>query len=93
MRVTTAPRTAHDIRPSRAVPTQAGPGNEQATYARLSQLARERHHLLAEYELGRRKLDRIMTRLAEVDSQMTNLRERTAGLAKQAEGRLLRRRR
>ena len=92
MRVTAAPRTAHDIRPSRAVPSQAGPANEQATYARLSQLARERHHLAAEYQLGRRKLSRIMARLAEIDSQMTNLRDGAAALARRAEGAPLRRR-
>jgi len=86
MRVTAAPRTAHDIRPSRGVPAQPGPGDEQATYARLSQLARERRHLVEEHELGQRRLDRIAMRLAEIDTQMNRLRGRATKLRDKAAG-------
>jgi hypothetical protein len=68
------PRTVQDIRAMRSMPTGAGPASEPDTYAKLSQLARERQHLLAEQQLWQRKLQRIASRLAEVDAQMLRLR-------------------
>jgi hypothetical protein len=76
MSITRVPRTAQDIRPSRGVPTRAGLDSEQASYARLSQLAKERHHLLGEQKVWQRKLERIAKRLAEIDEQMNALRQR-----------------
>jgi chromosome segregation ATPase len=76
MSITRVPRTAQDIRPSRSVPARAGRDSEQASYARLSQLAKEKHHLLGEQEVWQRKLERITKRLCEIDEQMNALRER-----------------
>jgi septal ring factor EnvC (AmiA/AmiB activator) len=75
MSITRVPRTAQDIRPSRSVPARAGRDSEQASYARLSQLAKEKHHLLGEQEVWQRKLERITKRLGEIDEQMNALRK------------------
>ena len=76
MSVTRMPRTAQDIRPSRSVPARAGRDTEQACYVRLSQLAKEKHHLLGEQQVWQRKLERIAKRLGEIDEQMNALRKR-----------------
>jgi len=67
-------RTAQDIRAPRSVPTRAGPVDDQAAYARLSQLASERRQVSGEHEQSQRKLDRAAKRLAEIDEQMSRLR-------------------
>ena len=76
MSITRVPRTAQDIRPSRRVPARAGRDTEQASYVRLSQLAKEKHHLLGEQQVWQRKLERIAKRLREIDEQMIALRKR-----------------
>jgi len=73
MRPAGVPRTVQDVRTARSLPGRVAPGGEQDDYARLSQLAREKRRLLAEQELWQRKLERITTRLTEIDSQTGRL--------------------
>ena len=80
MSIARVPRTAQDIRPSRSVPGTGRWDSEQASYARLSQLAKERHHLLGEQEVWQRKLERIAKRLREIDEQMNTLRKQVIAL-------------
>jgi hypothetical protein len=74
MRNASVPRTMPDVRTARSLPAGIGARCERDSYVQLSQLARERHRLLAEREIWRRRLDRITRRLTEVDSQMGQLR-------------------
>jgi hypothetical protein len=72
-----APRGVADARTARSLLPRAGPGGVPDTYARLTQLARERQRLLAEQDLWQRKLHRIITRLAEIEGQMRQLDRHT----------------
>jgi hypothetical protein len=73
MRVAGVPRTVADVRTARSMPARPGPGGEQDAYAVLGQLARERRRLRQEQDLWQRKLERIATRLAEIDAQAGRL--------------------
>jgi chaperonin cofactor prefoldin len=60
------------------MPSRVGAGHDRDAYARLGQLAIQKHRLREEHELWQRKLARISRRLAEIDSQTDRLRRQVA---------------
>lgn len=68
------PRTMHDIRTLRSVPSRAAPSNEGAMFLQLHRLASEKLRLEREVELWLRKKERIEKRLSEIEHQMESMR-------------------
>ncbi len=73
MRHISALRTAQDSRTARSLPVRLRRGSDQETFARLTELTRERARLLGERDVWQRKLERISRRLAEIDAQVAKV--------------------
>lgn len=71
-----APRTMHDVRTLRKLPSPMGLRSEQSRALQLHRLALERKRLDRELDLVRQRQRTVEVRLREVDAQIADLEAR-----------------